>query len=265
MKIVPDNSPQPAAVLSDCSTRAETDGAGRSAVPGRQVAQLSASGARHRFMKLFILNLAALFMFSNLNPLCAETTNDSSTARSRAETVVEQMRGVDMQPGRSQMDDGTINPKEQRRQDITKQLHSIGKEAIPALIDALKDSNVQMRRNAELVLITLARGYDCEPRMDIRGAIPALIEATMDKDSSVRAWAAHALAEIGPDAKDAVPALIRLLKDPDEGARNDGCMALGDIGPVAIEALPALRNALNDPSKDVRQFAQRAIDKIQNK
>jgi HEAT repeat protein len=81
----------------------------------------------------------------------------------------------------------------------------------------------------------------------------------------VRAWAAHALAEIGPDAKDAVPALIKLLKDSDEGPRNDSCMALGDIGPVAIDALPALRNALNDPSKDVRQFAQRAIDKIQNK
>ncbi len=132
-------------------------------------------------------------------------------------------------------------------------------------IHALKDSDVQMRRNAELVLIALAGGYDGEPKMDIRGAIPALIKATGDKDSNVRQWAAHALAEIGPDAKDAVPALIKLLKDSDEGPRNDSCMALGDIGPAAIDALPALRNALNDSSKDVRQFAQQAIDKIQNK
>jgi len=216
-------------------------------------------------MKLFILSLATLLMFANLNPLCAGTADDSSTARSRADTVVEQMRGFDMQPRSSRMDDGTINPKEQRRQEITKQLHSIGKEAIPALIHALKDSDVQMRRNAELVLIALAGGYDGEPKMDIRGAIPALTKAKGDKDSNVRQWAAHALAEIGPDAKDAVPALIKLLKDSDEGPRNDSCMALGDIGPAAIDALPALRNALNDSSKDVRQFAQQAIDKIQNK
>jgi vesicle coat complex subunit len=217
-------------------------------------------------MKALIL-IISLSCISNLSLLRAGTLTNSLTIRSEPEGIVEQMRGFSMQPSSNggRFDDGTIDPKEQHRQEIIKQLRTIGKGAIPALVDAIKDSDVQMRRNAELVLIALAGGYDGEPKMDIREAIPALIKATDDKDSNVRAWAAHALAEIGPDAKDAVPALIKLLKDSDEGPRNDSCMALGDIGPVAIDALPALRNALNDPSKDVRQFAQRAIDKIQNK
>ena len=116
-----------------------------------------------------------------------------------------------------------------------------------------------------MVLINLAGGYSSEarPKLDIRNAIPELIQATEDDDTDVRAWAAHALAEIGPDAKEAVPALLKLLKDREEGPRNTSCIALGNIGPAAKDALPALREALNDPSKDVRRFAERAIEKIQ--
>jgi HEAT repeat protein len=185
----------------------------------------------------------------------------------QSEEVVEQMRGFSMQSSGNgeRLDDGTIDPKEQRRQEIISQFRVIGKQAIPALVHALRDPDVQMRRNAELVMISLAGAYDGEPRVDIREAIPALIKATGDGDSEVRAWAAHALAEIGPDAKDAVPALLKFIHDSDEGPRNTSCMALGDIGPEARDALPALRNALNDPNKDVRRFAKQAIEKIQNK
>jgi HEAT repeat protein len=215
-------------------------------------------------MKRIILNLATLLVFAIVNPLRGETTGDSSAIRLQPKKVAEQMRGFNMQPGTPLLDDGKVNPKEQHRQEIIKRFRLIGKEAIPALIDVLKDPDVQMRRNAELALISLAGGYDGEPKMDIREAIAALTVATEDKDNNVRAWAAHALAEIGPDAKPAVPALIKLLSDPDEGPRNDSCMALGDIGPAARDALPALRKALNDPSKDVRRFAKHAIEKIES-
>jgi len=121
-----------------------------------------------------------------------------------------------------------------------------------------------MRRNAALALINLGGGYlaEARPRLDIRGVTPALIRATEDADAGVRAWAAHALAEMGPGAEPAIPALIRLLSDQEEGPRNTGCLALGKIGPAAKEALPALREALHDPGKDVRGFAQQAIEKI---
>jgi HEAT repeat protein len=186
------------------------------------------------------------------------------TNRTAAATVVEKMRGLNMQPKSGLPSDGRMNAEEQVKQDLIKQLRAIGKEAVPALIHALTDRDAQMRRNAELAMIQLAGGDGGASTVDILEAKPALIKATTDGDDDVRAWAAHALAEIGPAAKDAVPALIKLLDDPYEGCRNDGCMALGRIGLAASNALPALRKALNDPSQDVRKFARRAIEQIEH-
>jgi HEAT repeat protein len=218
-----------------------------------------------------IILVLGLALLSGGLPGCSTSVHDSCFARAGTATnrpakpagaIVEEMRGLNMQPGNPTFDDGTINPKEQRREEIIAQLRLTGNEAGPALIRALKDSDVQMRRNADLVIFELAWGYDSKA-MDMRRTIPVLIQATADTDGTVRAWAASALGEIGPDAKAAVPALIKLVRDPDEGCRNDACIALGDIGPAAKDALPALRNALNDPSKDVRQFAKRAISRVQ--
>lgn len=196
-------------------------------------------------------------------------TGEKSIVQTEAERLVEQMRGFSMQPGASPRSDGTTDPRELRRQEITEQLRDLGKQAVPALVHALADPHVQMRRNAELVLIELGGAYchsmDQKLKVDIREAVPSLIVATEDTDSTVRAWAAHAIAEVGPDAWEAIPVLIKLLKDPEEGPRNTGCIALGRIGPAAKEALPALREALNDPSKDVRSFAQQAIENIQKR
>ena len=102
-----------------------------------------------------------------------------------AQEIVEQMRGLNMQWTEPRMDDGRINPEEQQREEIIQELRSVGKEAIPALIHVLGDSDVQMRRNAALVMIWLAGGYDGQAKMDIREAVPALIKATEDKDNDV--------------------------------------------------------------------------------
>lgn len=222
-------------------------------------------------MKRGLLLLLALFLGGGLvgcstvardSRASTGTATNSPAKLSQADAIVEEMRGFNMQPGNPRFDDGSVNPTEQRREEIIRQLRLTGDEAVPALIQALKDLDVQMRRNADLVIWWLAWGYDSKP-LDMRKAIPALIQATEDKDGMVRAWAASALGEIGPGAKEAVPALIKLVHDPDEGCRNYACIALGDVGPAAKDALPALRKELNDSSKDVRQFAKRAIDKIQ--
>lgn len=181
--------------------------------------------------------------------------------------VVEQMRGMSMQRRPMARSDGRIDPLEQRRDEITASLRGLGDEAIDALARALVDRDVQMRRNAALVLIDLGGGYsaDARQKMNTLSALSALILATGDSDRDVRGWAAHAIAEIGPRAQQAVPALVTLLQDTEEGPRNTACLALGNIGPGAAEALPALRLALNDPRPNVRGFAQRAIDRIQGK
>lgn len=217
------------------------------------------------FVNKFIFLVVIAFLSVGSSARHSQTLPNNSTVRIQAEQTVEQMRGFSMQLRATARSDGRIDPIEQRRQEITARLHHIGKEAVPALGRALSDDDVQMRRNVVLVLIDLGGGYSAEaqPKLDIRNAIPELIHATEDSDTDVRAWAAHALAEIGPDAKEALPALLKLLKDREEGPRNTSCIALGNIGPAAKDALPALRAALNDPSKDVRRFAERAIEKIQ--
>jgi HEAT repeats len=152
--------------------------------------------------------------------------------------------------------------REQRRGEVYRELRQLEDVAVWALASALQDPDGRMRRNATLALGMLAGGYfvPSRPRMDIRDALPALIDALQDTDDSVRAWAAGAIGRIGPAAARAVPALVALLANPEEGSRNLACLALGGIGPPARDALPALRQALSDPSADVRRFAQHAIE-----
>ena len=196
-----------------------------------------------------------------------QTATTQLTLQADAARVVERMRGISMLRRAMPPSDGRIDSQEQRRADITHELHSLGDKAIAVLARTLDDADVQMRRNAALLLIDLGGGYSAEakPKLNTQAAMPSLIGATQDPDHQVRAWAAHALAEIGPAARPAVPALVRLLRDAEEGPRNTACVALGRIGPGAADALPALRDALNDASADVRGFAQRAIQKIQTK
>jgi len=208
--------------------------------------------------------LSALLAAMAISLSWRETAAADSKIPSEAKKVVEQMRGISMQAARPRSD-GKPDPQEVRRQEIMENLRALGKEAIAALVQALSDSDVQMRRNSELVMISLAGPYEKKPRVDITEALPALIKATQDSDTDVRAWAAHAIAEIGPEAKEAVPALIKLLQGKEEGPRNTSCLALGAIGPAAKDALPFLQAALDDPSKVVRQFARAAIMQIEKK
>ena len=179
--------------------------------------------------------------------------------------IVEQMRGISMNLSASARSDGHTDPLENKKKKILAELRASGQDVIPLLVGALKDKDVQMRRNACLALTELGGTWTANPRVDTSDALPALIEATKDSDGAVRAWATHAIAEIGPAAETAVPALIELLNDPDEGARNNSAMALGSIGPEARAAIPALRKALTDPKPDVRRFARRALEQITKK
>jgi len=192
----------------------------------------------------------------------SQTAPDNS-AQTEAERVVEEMRGLDIQPSGV----GGISPQEQHKVDISRRLRELGQDVLPALIGALSDPDVQLRRNAGFMMAALAGAFlpdsqRPDPRLDVRQARGALIRATADTDAAVRGWAALGLGEVGPDAQ-IISALVKPLTDSEQGPRDGGCEALGRFGPAAKETLPALREALNDSSKVVRGCAQRAIDKIQ--
>src|SRR5262249_24307535 len=117
--------------------------------------------------------------------------------QTEAATVVEQMRGLSMQLQAIAPGKGVWSEEELRKRAILKRLDELEKQSLPPLMRALKDSDVQMRRNASLALLHLAGGFSPElrPVLDIRAALPELIEAMGDSDASVRAWSAQAAGE----------------------------------------------------------------------
>jgi len=194
-----------------------------------------------------------------------ELSNFIARGQNQGDQIVQELRELPTPLAAGPRSDGTIDPIEERRRELYGRLRQLGDNALPALARGLRDQDVRIRRNVALALNALGGTWfdRSQPRMDIRACLPALITTLEDSDTNVRAWAAQAIGEIGPDAAQAVPALVAMLVTGDEGSRNSACIALRGIGPAAKAALPALRNALSDPSADVRGFAKRTIEGIE--
>lgn len=94
------------------------------------------------------------------------------------------------------------------------------KDALPALLALLKDSDPRKR----------ARAADELGKRGAREAVPALSAALVDPDLRVVASAALALGSMGKAADSAVPALVKLLKRGPEDAQSSAALALGRIG-----------------------------------
>jgi vesicle coat complex subunit len=96
-------------------------------------------------------------------------------------------------------------------------------------------------------------------------AIPALVKALEDSESSVRMAAAAGLGGIGftKGIDVTIPALIQALNDPTAVVRVEAIRALDGIGMWSEhEALvvKALRSALKDSDERVRQAANEALE-----
>jgi HEAT repeat protein len=98
---------------------------------------------------------------------------------------------------------------------------SLTEPAVPALIDALHDSDAGVRKAAANSLGKV------DP--DVKLAVPPLTDALKDKASPVRQAAAGALGLIGPDAKEAIPALRDAQKDSDRAVSRAANMAIQRI------------------------------------
>jgi HEAT repeat protein len=123
----------------------------------------------------------------------------------------------------------------------------LGTPAVPPLIQALGDGDIDVRRAA------------CRALGEIgRPAVLPLIQALGDRDIYVRAAACWALGAIGD--RQAVPPLIQALGDGDIDVRWAACWALGEIGDR--QAVPPLIQALGDRNIYVRAAACEALVKI---
>ncbi len=131
-------------------------------------------------------------------------------------------------------------------------LGSIGAPAVPQLIETLNDENEAARRMAAYALAAVG-----EP------AVPALSEALQHTADAVRIEAAYALAQIGDAAEPAIPALIERTKDDHVEVRRYLPEAFGSIGPAAAPAISALIDRVeNDDDKQVRFESALALAQI---
>ena len=96
-----------------------------------------------------------------------------------------------------------------------------------------------------------------------QAALPALAEATADRDTRVRRSAIEVLEGLGTAATPAAPALAAALDDTDRFVRWSAVRALRNIGPVAARcATPGLARLLEDPDVDVRLAAAGALEQF---
>jgi HEAT repeat protein len=117
-------------------------------------------------------------------------------------------------------------------------------EAIPVLLELLKDSDDQIRHKAATCLGWLG------PKA--KSAVPQLTEALSDPE--VKVAAAGALGQIGNDAIGAKPALLRAAEDKDFLVRFCVTKALWHITQDANLVVPQLQALLNDRDRYIEKW-----------
>jgi tetratricopeptide (TPR) repeat protein len=132
--------------------------------------------------------------------------------------------------------------------------------AVPALVEALRDPEAEVRKHCVSVLVNLSFWAE---RIDMDAGVSALIQMLKEADDVVRREAATALGKVGPGARDAVPALTEALGDRVENVRSSAAYALGKIGRESKDAAPFLIKLLTDSSADVRESAAVALSKVE--
>jgi HEAT repeat protein len=187
--------------------------------------------------------------------------------------------------GLQSLAEGLKSPDAGVRLQALEQAQSPGPAAIPLLLEALRDTdlNVAMaaakvlravgpREDTVALLLQMLTGSDPRGRVGATAAlgsirpvlpavVPALVQATTDANPQVRGFAADALGWTGQEA--GVPALVKTLRDPDDGVRMVAAGALGRLGPAARDAIPELRRlAGGDPHPAVRSQAELALRSI---
>ena len=135
-----------------------------------------------------------------------------------------------------------------------------GEAAIPALIQALRDKNSDVRDVVSWALEclsplpgsaidTLISGMNDQDVNYARAAaatlakikaVPALRKALRSGNGQTRMRAVYALGECGREADKAVPQLIALLNDKDPKVRDNAIWALGKIAPPGKKGMNAL-------------------------
>jgi hypothetical protein len=135
-------------------------------------------------------------------------------------------------------------------------LQAIGQESVSPLMEALDADETKIRFGA-------ATALEYFPRQ-AKDTVPALIKALEDKDCDVRWRAARTIGTLQAMPDLSVPALVKRLRDdPATNVRCYAIMALGKFGRKAEGSAPALRMATSDPNSAIRDYARKALERVE--
>ncbi len=238
---------------------------------------------------MLVAPLAALHAVPSRRPGIRPATHSAQTASGRAATAATEKNVVPRsQAAPTESRIATLHSGSRQTQmsapatSPSAPADPVRSRATEALISALKDSDVKVRRDAALALwemrapeavgplIAALKDSDADVRRKAvlglseigdKRAVAPIIECLKDEDAEVRAKATLALSEL--HAADAVVALIAALKDADPEVRRKATLALGEVGDE--RAVDALTDALHDSDAEVRSKATSALRRILNR
>ncbi len=123
--------------------------------------------------------------------------------------------------------------------------------AIPALLVALNNHSAKdLAGDRQQIVQTLGALVSKSPEV-----VPALTRAARDPSREVQSSAIQALGGSGRLARPAIAVLGQMIHDKDEGIRGAAVDALGKCCADSDEVVPIMIEALNDRVDDVRKFA----------
>jgi HEAT repeat protein len=126
-----------------------------------------------------------------------------------------------------------------------------GQEAIPILIEGLKDEYSGVRLDAAFALLE----YDADAHL----AIPALVGGLKEESSDVRLEAVRALGRIGGRIPGSVHPLAAVLHDPVPEVRIETAYALGLMARKDDRSLQLLIDVLREKNDELRPHAALAL------
>jgi HEAT repeat protein len=135
---------------------------------------------------------------------------------------------------------------------VLSELGPDAKAALPAIAEARKDADKDVRLHAEMVQWIIERQADV--------VIPVLETAIRSGNTATAQRALHALGDMGPAARNAVPVLVEALCTDD--LKYSANYALGQIGADAKSAVPTLKDVFCKVRIEEREMVAQALEKI---
>ncbi|WP_406698648.1 HEAT repeat domain-containing protein [Singulisphaera sp. Ch08] len=148
---------------------------------------------------------------------------------------------------------GSSNVSNQARQ-ILQRIGPANKEAIPALLEALKEASPNTGSQVLQILQRLGSAA--------RDAAPDLIALTTSKNFNLREQVLQTLRQLGPLPKKVVPQILAAIKESDPNFRSQLIPLLGQLGTESKATIPALVAMLKEPAQNVRLQVLQVLQQI---